>query len=211
MNNWDYLLKLVSKKIKKCIDVNLLDKLKKEDIKKIVNEKNWSKLTSQQTYFDKMPNDIIFELTKACNDQIPNMYLITVPTGGDYNMRSIINKAIIAKNEEEAIKQFILSDKQGYLVALFHSFEHDYGDNETKEFPQGETKYYCDQLKKINILPIESLDDYYEDYYDHNEDFIRVMDKFYNDNINTLVPYFLGWTQDSREITMRNITINEYF
>lgn len=210
MSNLIYLLELISKKIKKCIDIDLLEKLEKKDIKQIVKEKDWSKL-GKSTYFNELPKDIIFELTNACKNQIPNMYLISLFIGGDTNMRDVINKTIIAENEKEAMKNFLLNDKEGHLVRLFDVFEHNYGDNKSTKFPQGETKFYCDQLKKINVLPYSSTWEYYEDYYDENKEFIKVMDKFYKDNIDTLVPYFLDWTNDNREITLRKIEINEYY
>lgn len=133
---------------------------------------------------------------------------------GDPYIRNICSKVVRAKDVREAYRKFILSD-DGNLLSLFYRFKYNYGDDKTQNFPQGETKHYCDQLINFKLLP-ENKDDWDEDHCiikeecEDEEQFMVPYRQFLNSNIETLIDYFLEWDQDGREIRSNEIKRGKY-
>ena len=145
------------------------------------------------------------------------LYLFTFsPIGlGDPFIRNICHTIVSAYSEKEALRKFILNDK-GKLLDLFFRFRYDYGDNETKKFPQGETKHYYDRLVNLKLLPENKGDWDYgiimieECCEGEEEEFMKPYQQFLSENIETLIPYMEGWNSDGREFRIYEIKKNEY-
>ena len=141
----------------------------------------------------------------------------------NYWISNICHKVISAPTEEKALEKFILSD-DGLLLDLFYRFKWNYCDDETEQFPEGETTYYYNQLVDVKLLPKKKggwgeeecimKDDFNmydkEDIKRYENEFVKPYHDFLTKNIETLVQYFKNWSNDGREFRIYNVCENTY-
>lgn len=135
--------------------------------------------------------------------------------GCDLYMRNFNIQIIVAETKKRAVKKLLTKKSNKnveMIIGLFSTFMRQYGDdNGNKKFPHGETKFYYDQLAELKLVPVDPKGDWDAPEIlninecigekEEEENIQNLVHSFVKKNLKTLVPYWLDWVNDGREIS----------